>query len=56
MINSEEKSQGEMLAQHIADALKDHPHAEVRVKPSMIRLLYRRGHAAPVPDLPRAPL
>jgi hypothetical protein len=26
-------SEGETLAQHIAAALKDHPHAEVRVNP-----------------------
>lgn len=26
-------TQDEQLAQHIADALKDHPHAEVRVNP-----------------------
>lgn len=30
---SQEKSQGDVLAQHIADALKGHPNAEVRVNP-----------------------
>jgi hypothetical protein len=29
----EEQAQGVELAQHIAAALKDHPHAEVRVNP-----------------------
>jgi hypothetical protein len=28
-------NQGAALAQHIADALKDHPHAEVRINPNV---------------------
>lgn len=32
---------GEELAQHIAEALKDHPHAEVRVNPTI---------QAPIPE------
>jgi hypothetical protein len=36
MTNSDEaKTQGEELAQHIRDAIKDHPHAEVRVNPNV---------------------
>jgi hypothetical protein len=30
-----ETLQGEALAKHIADAIKDHPHAEVRVNPNV---------------------
>jgi len=36
MTNAENQSvNGEALAQHIAAALKDHPHAEVRVNPNV---------------------
>jgi len=42
MTNADEsKAQGEALAQHIAAALKDHPHAEVRVNPTV---------QAPIPE------
>lgn len=35
MTIAEYNKHGEELAQHIADALKDHPHAEVRVNPNV---------------------
>lgn len=35
MTNAEDNARGVELAQHIADALKDHPHAEVRVNPNI---------------------
>lgn len=41
MTNVEENQSAQGLAQHLADALKDHPHAEVRVNPNV---------QAPIPD------
>jgi hypothetical protein len=42
MTNADEANrQGDALAQHIAAALKDHPHAEVRVNPTI---------QAPIPE------
>jgi len=35
MSNIEEQGLGKELAQHIKDAIKDHPHAEVRVNPNV---------------------
>lgn len=32
---AEENQSAQGLAQHIADALKDHPHAEVRINPNV---------------------